>query len=337
MKLPEEYYIVGIDLGGTNMKIGVLDQNEKRVSFVSAPTLVEQGPEDATRRMAENVHKALEEVNIPMSKVMRIGLCSAGTMDIPGGMLVRPSNLPGWNFFPIRDKLAEYAQLPVTFANDATAAAFAEYWIGAGQQEQGLILLTLGTGVGCGIILNGHGWDGTHSHGGESGHNLIDISENARWCKCGQRGHLEAYASATGVANRTVEMIEAELKSSLADRVRSASRRDAVPRMVYEEAEKGDALAIKIIEETARYLAYGIVSLMHTVDPSCILLGGAMTFGGSASPIGRMFLERVKEESCKRVFLHLAERIRFDYAQLGSDAGYIGAAGLARQEWMETN
>ncbi len=334
--LPDEFYIVGIDLGGTNMKIGVMDHNDQKVSFVTAPTLVEQGPEAATHRMAENVHKAIEQAGIKASQVVRVGLCSAGTMDIPGGMLVRPSNLPGWNFFPIRDKLAEYCGFPVTFANDATAAAFAEYWIGSGQNEPGLILLTLGTGVGCGIILEGHGWDGVHSHGGESGHNLIDISENARWCKCGQRGHLEAYASATGVANRTVEMIEAELKSSLAPRVRAAARRDEVPKMVYEEAEKGDELALKIIAETARYLAYGAVTLMHTIDPSCILIGGAMTFGGSASPVGRMFLEKVKEETCKRVFLHLAQRIRFDYAKLGSDAGYIGAAGLARQAWMES-
>ena len=331
----EKYYVVGIDLGGTNMKIGVMDDKDETVAFVSEPTYVERGPEDATKRMAGKVHEALQKAGVTKEQVSRIGLCSAGTMDIPGGMLVRPSNLPGWNFFPIRDKLAEYSGFPVTFSNDATAAAFAEYWVGAGQKESGLILLTLGTGVGCGIILKGHGWDGVHSHGGESGHNLIDISENARWCKCGQRGHLEAYASATGVANRTVEMIEAELKSSLSERVRNAPRRDAVPKMVYEEAEKGDPLALRIIEETARYLAYGVVSLMHTIDPSCILIGGAMTFGGHESPVGRMFLEKVKEESCKRVFLHLAERIRFDYAKLGGDAGYIGAAGLAKQEWNE--
>lgn len=328
-------YFIGVDLGGTSMKIGIMDDLGKTVGYFSAPTYVERGPEDAVKRMGENVLLAIREVGIPKEEVARIGLGSAGTMDIPAGMLIRPSNLPGWNFFPIRDRLAEETGLPVTFANDATAAAFAEYWVGAGQKEQGLIVLTLGTGVGCGLILDGRPWDGVHSHGGEAAHNLIDISENARWCKCGQRGHFEAYASATGVANRTVEMIEAELTSSLTPRVRAAERKNEIPKMVFEEAVKGDALAIRIIEETARWLAYGMVSLTHTIDPSCILLGGAMTFGGHQSPVGEMFLRKATEELKKRIFLHLAERIRVDFAALGSDAGYIGAAGLARQEYHQ--
>ena len=330
-------YFIGVDLGGTNMKIGVMDSLGKTVSYLTAPTLVENGPDDAMKRMAAHIHKAVENAGLQSSDIARVGLGSPGTMDIPGGKLVRPSNLPGWNFFPIRDRLAEESGFPVTFANDATAAAFAEYWVGAGKGEEGLIVLTLGTGIGCGIILEGRPWDGVHSHGGEAAHNLIDISENARWCKCGQRGHFEAYASATGVANRTAEMIDAELKSSLAPRVKAAVRRDAIPKMVYEEAEAGDKLAFQIIEETARYLAYGIVSLTHTIDPSCILIGGAMTFGGHGSAVGRMFLERTNEEVKKRIFLHLAERLRIDFAELGGDAGYIGAAGLARQDWKKEN
>ena len=226
--------------------------------------------------------------------------------------------------------------MPVTFAHDGPAAAFAEYWVGAGKGEEGLILLTLGTGVGCGIVLNGHVWNGTHSHGGEAGHNLIDTSENARWCKCGQRGHLEAYASATGVANRTIEYVEAEFKTSLTPRVRARKRNDEVPKMVFEEAEKGDELAIRIVKETARYLSHGMISLIHTLDPSCLLLGGAMTFGGDETATGRLFLKTVEEETRSRIFLHLAERLRIAYATTGNAAGYIGAAGLARQEREES-
>ena len=184
--------------------------------------------------------------------------------------------------------------------------------------------------------MNGHVWNGTHSHGGEAGHNLIDTSENARWCKCGQRGHLEAYASATGVANRTIEYVEAEFKTSLAPRVRSRKRNDEVPKMVFEEAEKGDELAIRIVKETARYLSHGMISLIHTLDPSCLLLGGAMTFGGDETETGRLFLKTVDEETRSRIFLHLAERLRIGYATTGNAAGYIGAAGLARQEIEES-
>jgi len=326
---------VGIDLGGTNIKVGILDSNGKTLSFVSVPTLVKRGPDDAMGRMAQAVFQAVEEAGIQKSDIAQIGLGSPGTMDLTKGLLIRPSNLPGWDFFPIRDKLAEATGCPVTFANDGTAATYAEYWLGAGKGENGVVLLTLGTGVGCGFVLNGQVWDGVHSHGGECGHCLIDISENARWCKCGQRGHLEAYASATGVANRTREMIEAELKSSLAHRVRACEQLSDIPKMVFEEAEKGDSLALQIIDDTARYLAYGLTSLIHTIDPSCVLIGGAMTFGGHSSPVGERFLKGIKDETCKRIFQLLAENLRFDYAKFGGDAGYIGAAGLARHEWSQ--
>ena len=327
---------VGIDLGGTNIKVGVLNDAGETLSYLSTPTLVERGADDATKRMAAAVHEAITKAGLKPSDVAGVGLGSPGTLDLPSGSLVRPSNLPGWDFFPIRDRLSEYSGLPVTFAHDGPAAAFAEYWVGAGKGEEGLILLTLGTGVGCGIVLNGHVWNGTHSHGGEAGHNLIDTSENARWCKCGQRGHLEAYASATGVANRTIEYVEAEFKTSLAPRVRSRKRNDEVPKMVFEEAEKGDELAIRIVKETARYLSHGMISLIHTLDPSCLLLGGAMTFGGDETETGRLFLKTVEDETRSRIFLHLAERLRLGYATTGNAAGYIGAAGLARQEIEES-
>ena len=327
---------VGIDLGGTNIKVGVLNDAGETLAYLSTPTLVERGADDATKRMAAAVHEAITKAGLKPSDVAGVGLGSPGTLDLPSGSLVRPSNLPGWDFFPIRDRLSEYSGLPVTFAHDGPAAAFAEYWVGAGKGEEGLILLTLGTGVGCGIVLNGHVWNGTHSHGGEAGHNLIDTSENARWCKCGQRGHLEAYASATGVANRTIEYVEAEFKTSLTPRVRARKRNDEVPKMFLEEAEKGDELAIRIVKETARYLSHGMISLIHTLDPSCLLLGGAMTFGGDETATGRLFLKTVEEETRSRIFLHLAERLRIAYATTGNAAGYIGAAGLARQEREES-
>lgn len=327
---------VGIDLGGTNIKVGVVNDAGETLAYLSTPTLVERGADDATKRMAAAVHEAITKAGLKPSDVAGVGLGSPGTLDLPSGSLVRPSNLPGWDFFPIRDRLSEYSGLPVTFAHDGPAAAFAEYWVGAGKGEEGLILLTLGTGVGCGIVLNGHVWNGTHSHGGEAGHNVIDTSENARWCKCGQRGHLEAYASATGVANRTIEYVEAEFKTSLTPRVRARKRNDEVPKMVFEEAEKGDELAIRIVKETARYLSHGMISLIHTLDPSCLLLGGAMTFGGDETATGRLFLKTVEEETRSRIFLHLAERLRIAYATTGNAAGYIGAAGLARQEREES-
>ena len=302
---------VGIELGGTNIKIGILNDVGEKLYYRTIPTYVERGADSATHRMAEAVEEAIEAAGIKREDVAQVGLGSPGTLDLAEGKLVRPSNLPGWDFYPIQSKLAEYSNLPVTFAHDGPAAAFAEYWVGAGKGEPGLIVLTLGTGVGCGIVLDGHVWNGIHSHGGEAGHNIIDTSENARLCKCGQRGHLEAYASATGVANRTIEYVEAEFKTSLTERVRARKRNDEIPKMVFEEAEKGDELAVRIVKETARYLAYGMVSLIHTLDPSCILLGGATGRDGIGGATGSSKAHNVKSvETC------------------GAD----GASGMGREE-----
>ncbi len=332
----QNVYFVGIDLGGTNFKVGVLDNTGRIYSFLSVPTMAENGPDDAMQRMNEAICKAIDRAHISRDLVVRVGLASPGTQDLKQGTLVRPSNLPGWSYYPIRERLTGVCGYPVTYSNDASAACFAEYWIGAGKNEPGLILLTLGTGVGCGIFIDGRSLDGVHFHGGECGHIIIDTSESARWCNCGQRGHLEAYASAIGVTRRTLEMVDSGLSSTLKERVQVSSRRsDEIPFIVYEEAFKGDKVAIDIIKNTARYLSYGIVSLMHTLDPSCVLIGGAMTFGGANDKIGEMFLERINEEVRPRVFKHLAERIHIRYASLGSDAGFIGAAGLARVAWLD--
>ena len=323
-------YFVGVDLGGTNIKMGVVDDSGRPINWLSIPTDPDKGPEDTTRRMAAAVLRAIDGAGLQPSDVPRVGLGSPGTMDIPAGKLVLPVNLKGWEDFYIRDCLAEHCGLPVAFANDAAAAAYGEYWVGSGRDFNSLVLLTLGTGIGCGIIVGDRSMDGENSHGAECGHIIINPDDDARWCNCGQRGHLEAYASATAVIRRTREMLDAGLPTSLAKRVDHGER--LTPKLIAEEAEAGDPLSDEIIMNTARYLGIGLVTLIHTVDPTGVLLGGAMTFGGSGSELGRRFIGRIKEEIDRRAFALLAERIQLDYAALGSDAGYIGAAGIARAE-----
>jgi glucokinase len=251
-------------------------------------------------------------------------------MDIPAGKLVKPVNLRGWDDYYIRDRLSHYCELPVAFANDAAAAAYGEYWVGSGRTYHSLVLLTLGTGIGCGIIIGDLSVDGENSHGAECGHIIIDPSEDARWCGCGQRGHLEAYASATAVIKRTQEALDVGAESSLAERIKGGEK--LTPKLMAEEAERGDKLSTEIILDTAKYLGIGLVTLIHTIDPSGALLGGAMTFGGKESKLGRRFLARVRQEFRRRAFELLAERTKIDFASLGGDAGYIGAAGIARLE-----
>jgi glucokinase len=321
---------VGLDLGGTNIKVGVVDNLGRTLSFLSVPTEVAKGGEDAASRMGKAVLRAVEEARLKPSDIARVGLGSPGSMDIPAGKLLTPVNLKGWIDFPIRDRVAHHCGLPVSFENDANAAAYGEFWIGAGKAHHSLVLLTLGTGIGSGIIIGDTIVRGEHSHGGECGHAIIDCGDDAALCSCGRRGHLEAYASANGVINRARRGLDDGAKTALSDRL--ASGEELTPLLLSKAAESGDAFATDVIMETARYLGVGIVNIMHTIDPNIVLLGGAMTFGGEGSALGRRFLAAVRAEVRNRAFGVLAERTVIDFATLGGDAGYIGAAGIARLE-----
>jgi len=323
-------FYVGVDLGGTNVKVGVVDDRGRSLSAMSIPTESKKGPEDTTRRMALAVAEAIRRAGLGHDDIARVGLGSPGTMDIPAGLLVSPVNLKGWDGFPIRQRLADHCGHKVAFSNDASAAAYGEFWVGSGREYHSMILLTLGTGIGCGIIIGDLSIVGEHSHGAECGHMIINDAEDARLCGCGQRGHLEAYAGATAVIQRTREALDLGRESSLMGRLADGAK--LTPKLVAEEAEKGDELSLEIIDRTARYLGVGITSLMHTIDPAVVLLGGAMTFGGKESELGRRFLAVIKQEIDRRAFPVLAERIAIDFASLGGDAGYIGAAGIARLE-----
>lgn len=319
----------GIDLGGTNIKVGIVDDHGRTLSWLTEPTEREKGGEDAARRMAEALRRGARSAGIQVTEICRVGLGSPGTMDIPAGMLLEPHNL-GWRNFPIRDRVSHYCGLPVTFANDANAAAYGEFWVGAGAEHRSMVLFTLGTGIGCGIIIGDLLVDGEHSHGGECGHIIIDSSPTARVCPCGQPGHLEAYASATAVVARAHEALAAGGQSPVLARINKGE--ELTPLMLSEEAERGDAFSLEIILETARYLGIGTVTLMHTIDPDGVVFGGAMTFGEHSTRVGRAFLARIQAEVEQRAFPVLAAKTKIDYASLGGDAGYLGAAGVARLE-----
>ncbi|MEX2142315.1 MAG: ROK family protein [Pirellulales bacterium] len=324
-------FFVGVDVGGTNIKLGLVDDLGRTLVYRKIPTQSGDGAEEATRRIGQNVREMVAEAGLTLPYIARVGLGTPGSMNVGTGLLINPHNLPGWHDFPIRDKLNRHAGLPVTYANDANAAAYGEFWVGSGRDFHSLVLLTLGTGVGCGIIIGDLTIVGEHSHGAESGHMIIDCREDARPCGCGGRGHLESYASATAVVKRTAEGLAAGRNSSLAKRIEQGAA--LTPLLVAEEAERGDNFALEIVMDTARYLGVGIVSLMHTIDPSGVLLGGAMTFGGHQSELGRRFLARVQEEVRQRALPVPAAETVIEFASLGADAGYIGAAGMARLEY----
>jgi glucokinase len=324
-------YFLGVDLGGTNVKIGVLDDMGRTIAFTSIPTLEENGPQQAVDRMAEAGHQLLRDKGIGLDQVCRVGLGSPGTMCLTGGLLLEPPNLPTWHHFGIRDALAQAMGRPVSFINDANAAAYGEFWIGTGSAHQSLVMFTLGTGVGGGVVHEGRLINGVNSFGSECGHIIVDSAPSARLCVWGGgRGELEAYSSASAVAARAEELARAGKSQLLKQRLDQHG--ELTSKDVYQAALQDDPAALQIIDEAAAYLGVGIVTTVAVIDPGLVVLGGAMDFGGPKCSIGRRFLSRVIQEFQSRAFSNVVQGTKIEFASLGGDAGYIGAAGIARAD-----
>lgn len=324
-------YFWGFDVGGTGVKIGLVDDVGQTLAYEAIPTRESEGPVAAVARIAELTQRFDQSLNVA-DKVRRIGLGAPGPMDLVSGLLVAPPQLPSWWGFNIRDAVSEALQRPVSFLNDANAAAYGEYWLGSGRGDDSMVLLTLGTGVGAGIIVHGQLVNGVNSFGSECGHMIVDPSPTAQLCVWGGgRGHLEAYASASGVVQRTRQRLTEGAESSLAGLL-GGQNSELTAKKVYEAAMEDDTLALEIVDETARWLGVGVTTLVHTVDPGAVVLGGAMNFGGADSPIGQRFLAGISKEFQNRTFDNVFQGTTIKFATLGADAGYLGVAGFARQE-----
>lgn len=323
-------FYVGIDVGGTNIKSGVVDDSGVVLGQASVPTDPARGPEIGMDNMVAAARAALSMAELELSAVHGLGLATPGTMDIPAGMLLDPPNLPGWNDFPIRDRLAEKIGIRTVLQNDANAAAYGEFWAGRAREARSLVFWTLGTGIGCGIIIGDLILEGAHSHAAECGHIIIEMN-NGRLCGTGQYGTLEAYAGAKALVARCREALADGQVSQVSSRL--AAGNELTPLLIAECAEAGDALCDELVMQTARYMGVGTTTLMHTIDPEMVLFGGAMTFGRDGSRLGRRFIQEIRDEVKKRAFPIPASRTIIDFASLGGDAGFIGAAGCARLKW----
>jgi glucokinase len=321
-------YFLGVDVGGTGIKIGLVDDDGTTLAYETLPTRESEGPTAAMRRVAAVLNQFISQLSIAPTDVAAIGIGAPGPMDLATGLLVQPPQLPNWWDFNLRDCLAELTRRPVSLNNDANAAAFGEYWLGSGKSASSMVLLTLGTGVGGGIISDGRLLNGANSFGGEFGHLMIDPSPEARLCAWGGgRGQFEAYASASAVAIRTRQRLDEGVGGLL-----SLVDGEVTPLDVFHAAEQNDALALEIIDEAARWLGIGITTIVHVLDPGMVVIGGAMTFGGDQSSVGRRFLDRIRQEFRQHTFDNVFAGTSIDFAQLGADAGYLGAAGYARSQ-----
>lgn len=321
----------GIDIGGTGIKIGLVDDVGQTLAFERLPTRESEGPTAAMQRVAAVIGDFEEKLGVS-DRVRSVGLGAPGPMDLPRGYLVAPPQLPSWWDFPIRETVTKMLKKPVSFLNDANAAAYGEFWLGSGRDNTSMILLTLGTGVGGGIIVEGELVNGVNSFGSECGHIIVDSAPHAQLCTWGGgRGQLEAYASASGVVQRTRQRLTEGAESSLSGLLGGGDS-ELTAKKVYLAAVNGDQLAMDIIDETATWLGIGITTLVHTLDSGSIVLGGAMNFGGANCPVGQKFLARITDEFKARTFENVFEGTTISFAALGADAGYLGVAGYARKE-----
>jgi glucokinase len=313
---------VGLDVGGTSMKAGVVDDSGQPLSSISVPTEAAQGQDHGLDQMTLAIRRAVAAAGLRLDQIAAIGVATPGTMDIPAGLILDPPNLKPWRNVPVRQHIFDTFKIPTAFQNDANAAAYGEFWAGAGKEAHSMVMFTLGTGVGGGIIVGDLVLEGEHSHGAELGHMKIEMT-NPRQCGCGRWGCLEAYASATSVAKRCYEALQrGDINSRLKPFLTNG--KELTSEDVFAAAAAGDELAGRIVEDTAFYLAVGATNMMHTIDPDMVVFTGGMI------KAGEVFLERIRHHIRILAFPVPAAKTQISYASLGTDAGFIGAAACAR-------
>ncbi len=307
---------IGIDLGGTNIAAAIVDDNHGIIVKDSVPTGNHRPFEEIVYDMGALCLALTEQAGIHMRDIESVGIGSPGTPDIPNGRILYSNNLH-WDNVPLCDELRKFiGHQNIALDNDANCAALGEYIAGAGQKYRSSVMVTLGTGVGGGIIINDRIYSGNHSAGGEIGHVVI-VADGVR-CTCGRKGCWESYASVTGLIRMGNEAADAHPDSQLDERRKADGHLNG--RNIFEVAKSGDAAAKDVVDKYMFYVAEGITNLVNIFHPEAIVIGGGLSNEGDylLNPIrAQVTLDRF----CKHV--PVPEIIK---AQLGNDAGIIGAA-----------
>jgi len=325
--MANERYIVGVDLGGTSINVGVVPFDGGRVlGMRSLPTEPGHGAKSVVDRMIamirDTMKDARREASISESGFVGIGIGSPGPLHRESGTVIETPNL-GWRNFPLRDLIANEIGLDAVLDNDANAATLGEYWLGAGKDVRSLLGITLGTGIGGGIVLEGRVYHGASDVAGEVGHMTIDPT--GRRCNCGNYGCLEAYASGPAIAARAVEGLRSGVVSALPT-LADGDLSTVTAETVYEAIVAGDLYAKEVMRETATFLGTGIANLINILNPEMVVISGGVTRAGSH------LLEPLRGEVRRRAFRQAADACRIVASDLGDMAGVIGAAATYRVE-----
>jgi glucokinase len=313
-------YCIGIDLGGTFIKFALVDERMTIAAEHSVSTPASAGADGVIAAMADGALEMLARAKVDRKLVAAAGIGSPGPLDLVNGIVIGMPNIPGFANVPLRDRVGERLGLPAVLENDANAAGLGEFLGGSGQGLHDMVLLTLGTGLGSGIIVNGKVLHGAHGIGGEIGHMIVE--PGGEECGCGQRGCMERYCSASHLARYARRLIEQEGRASSLSAVLKA-KGDIDAADVNAARKAGDKLAAEVWGRACFHLAVGCVSICRVLDPDAIVLGGGMAKAGDdlLVPVTEHFRMQHWKLTSPRTVIRLAS--------LGNRAGVLGAAGVA--------
>ena len=312
---------LGIDLGGTFIKFGLLDADRTPGATFQLPTPTGEGSEGVVRQMIAGAEQAVQQAGLTREDLLGIGIGAPGPLDLADGVVIGMPNSPGMENTPLRDRISEAIGCQAVLENDANAAAYGEYICGAGREARDMVMITLGTGVGSGIILDGRVLHGAHGIGAELGH--VVIEPGGELCGCGQRGCLERYCSATHLARYAVGRIRDGEASSLSDVL--AEGVELTAKDINLARRAGDSLAEAVWRRGIYYLALACVNVCRIFDPDEIVLAGGLIHAGDD------LMDPLVEQYRKLHWSLTPPQATIAFSTLGADAGVIGAAGVARQ------
>ncbi len=305
--------VFGVDIGGTTIKMGVFSGDGELIDKWEIPTRTEDNGSKILPDIAASIRQKMEALSIERTDVAGIGISVPGPVD-DNGIVHKCVNL-GWGVFDIDEEMKKYTGVPVFAGNDANAAALGEVWRGGGKGYNNAVVVTLGTGVGGGIIVNGKILSGSSGAGGEIGHILVNREETEK-CGCGNKGCLEQYASATGIARMAKDKLAEDNRDSV---MRNAKSMNA--KVVFDAVKAGDAVATEVAEEFGRVLGIGLAIVADVVNPEVFVIGGGVSRGG------QIVIDYIEKNYNKYVF-HASRGVKFALATLGNDAGIYGSAKL---------
>jgi glucokinase len=322
-------YIVGVDLGGTNIVCGAMPEDGSReIAMRSQPTFSEQGAEIVVQRIAQMIEDVIAvtiaETGAAREDFAGVGIGAPGPLDREQGLVIVAPNL-GWSNFPLRDRVSALVGIPATLDNDANCATVGEWWVGGARGGRNVVGMTIGTGIGGGLILNGQLYHGASDVAGEIGHMTIDST--GRRCKCGNYGCLEAYTSGPAIAERAREALRGfEDGSSILMQLVESRPERITAQTVYDASGRGDPVALEVVRDTAHFLGAGIANLLNIFNPDVVVVAGGVTQAGDA------LFEPLRAEVRRRAFKPAVEACRIVPGTLPGSAGVVGAVATFKAQ-----